>query len=324
MKMVFMTVSRRLLRAGLGVLALVLVAGCGNLAAGGSKSGRLTVVTAFYPLQFIAQQVAGPHAEVLNLTRPGAEPHDLELTPRQVASVTDADLVVYEKSFQAAVDEAVQQSENDHVLDTGTVVPLEDHGPLGEDEHGVDPSGDDHRDGGLDPHVWLDPHNMVTITRAVADRLQGVNPGHAADYRRNARRLIDRLDDLDAAYRSGLQQCRRKQFVTSHAAFGYLAERYGLIQISVSGLSPETEPSPARIAEVQQQVRDDHVTTIFYETLASPAVATSIARDLGLATDVLDPIEGITEQSRGRDYLTVMRSNLTALEKANGCEGGAR
>jgi zinc transport system substrate-binding protein len=263
--------------------------------------------------------VAGSHAEVTNLTKPGAEPHDLELTPRQVASVGDADLVVYEKSFQAAVDEAVQQSGNDHVLDTSTVVPLEDHGPLGEEDHSAEASSDPDHDADLDPHVWLDPQHMATITRAVADRLEGVDPQHAADYRRNAHRLTAQLDDLDTDYRTGLQQCRRTQFVTSHAAFGYLAERYGLTQISISGLSPETEPSPARIADVQRQVERDHVTTIFYETLVSPAVATSIAHDLGLRTDVLDPIEGITQHSRGRDYLAVMRSNLTALEKANGC-----
>src|SRR3954452_2073180 len=135
MKMVFMTAWRRLLGLGLGLASLLLVTACGGSAAGGSGSGRLTIVTAFYPLQFVAERVAGGHAEVLNLTKPGAEPHDLELTPRQVASVTDADLVVYEKWFQAAVDEAVQQSENDHVLDTSTVVPLEDHGPLGEEDH---------------------------------------------------------------------------------------------------------------------------------------------------------------------------------------------
>jgi zinc transport system substrate-binding protein len=320
--MVFMTAWRRLVSAGVALGAVLALAACGGTASGGGPgSGRLTIVTAFYPLQFVAERVAGRHADVQNLTTPGTEPHDLELTPRQVAAVTDADLVVYEKSFQAAVDEAVEQSENDHVLNTATVVPLEDHGPLGEDDHGF--AADHDHDANLDPHVWLDPRHMETITDAVADRLERIDPDHAPDYRRNAAHLDDQLRRLDASYRTGLSQCERTRFVTSHAAFGYLAERYGLTQISITGLSPEAEPSPARIADVQHQVQRAHVTTIFSETLASPAVAEAIADDLGIRTDVLDPIEGITARSRGRDYLAVMRSNLSALERANGCNSHA-
>jgi zinc transport system substrate-binding protein len=316
MKMVFMTRSFRALGAGLGVLALVMVAACGAIQPGADrKPGQLQIVASFYPFQFIAERVAGSHAQVESLTKPGAEPHDLELTPRQVASVSDADLVIYEKTFQAAVDEAVKQSGNKNVLDTSTVVPLEDHGPLGEDENHHDHEGNTN----LDPHVWLDPVHVVTITRAVADKLETIDPDHRADYQRNARTLIRQLEVLDREYRTGLRSCQRTDFITSHAAFGYLAERYGLTQISISGLSPDTEPSPARIAEVQRLATEHGVTTIFSETLVSPAVAKSIAGDLGLKTDVLDPIEGITEHSRGSDYIAVMRSNLTALEKANGC-----
>ncbi|HEY9289755.1 MAG TPA: metal ABC transporter substrate-binding protein [Microlunatus sp.] len=312
-----MTSFPRALGLLLGIGSLLLVAGCGaasGTGSGGSQSGQLKIVASFYPFQFVAERVAGSHASVENLTKPGAEPHDLELTPKQVGSITDADLVLYEQHFQAAVDEAVEQSGNKNVLDTSTVVPLEDHGPLGE--------GDDHDhagDANLDPHVWLDPNNMIKISNAVADKLAAVDPGHAADYRKNAGKLSGQLRQLDVSYRKGLKTCQRSEFVTSHAAFGYLAERYRLQQISISGLSPDTEPSPARIAEVQQEISKYDVTTIFYETLASPAVAESIARDLDLKTDVLDPIEGITDQSRGTDYLSVMKANLTALQKANGC-----
>jgi zinc transport system substrate-binding protein len=172
---------------------------------------------------------------------------------------------------------------------------------------------------GLDPHVWLDPANVATIGQEFAHRLGILDPTHAADFTRNAADLTRRLDDLGTAFRTGLADCARTTFITTHAAFGYLARRYGLNQLGVSGLTPDAEPSPARIAEVQRQARENSVTTIFYETLISPAVARSIAGDLGLKTDVLDPIEGITDQSRGRDYLAVMRSNLTALEAANGC-----
>ncbi|SDT25154.1 metal ABC transporter substrate-binding protein [Microlunatus soli] len=316
-----MTVFPRALGALLSMSALLLVTACGatgGAKADGSQSGQLTIVAGFYPLQYVAERVAGTHASVQSLTKPGAEPHDLELTPKQVASVSTADLVLYEKHFQAAVDDAVAQSGNDHVLDTATVVPLEDHGPLGEEEH---EHGDEHSEGttNLDPHVWLDPNNMIKISDAVTAALTKQDPDNAADYTKNAAALTDDLKGLDSAYRSGLKSCQRTEFVTSHAAFGYLAERYDLTQVPINGLSPDSEPSPARIAAVQQEITKHKVTTIFYETLVSPAVAKSIAGDLKLKTDVLDPIEGITDQSKGKDYVAVMKSNLTALQKANGC-----
>lgn len=308
---------------------LLLAAACGGSAQGsGTKQpGQLTVVTAFYPLQFVAERVAGSHAAVTSLTQAGAEPHDVELTPRQVASVTDAAAVIYIKGFQPAVDEAVAQSGNTHVLDTTTVVPLQTqaeehaHGDADDspgDDHEAE-GEDDHAHGTLDPHVWLNPVNMVTITNAVIDQLVGIDPDHAADYRANGAALVADLDSLSSTYEKGLKSCERTEFITSHAAFGYLAEQYRLTQIGISGLTPDAEPSPARIAAVQQLAKEHGVTTIFYETLVSPAVATSIAGDLGLSTDVLDPIEAITDQSRGDNYIAVMESNLTALQKANGC-----
>jgi zinc transport system substrate-binding protein len=307
---------------------LLLASACGGSArgSGAAQPGQLSVVTAFYPLQFVAERVAGQHAAVSSLTQPGAEPHDVELTPRQVASVSDGDAVVYIKGFQAAVDEAVAQSGNTHVLDTTSVVPLQtqaeeqahdDADDSPGDDHGAE-EGDDHH-GGSDPHVWLNPVNMITIANAVVDQLAGVDPHHAADYRANGQALVAELHDLDAAYEKGLKSCERTEFITSHAAFGYLAEQYGLTQIGISGLTPDAEPSPARIAAVQKLATEHGITTVFYETLVSPAVATSIAGDLGLKTDVLDPIEAITDQSRGDNYIAVMQSNLTALEKANGC-----
>ncbi|GAB3912786.1 zinc ABC transporter substrate-binding protein [Microlunatus endophyticus] len=321
MKMVFMRRFPRALAGLIAVLAVLATSACATgAAAAGAKPGQLLIVTAFYPFQFVAQRIAGPHAHVTSLTKPGAEPHDLELTPRQVASIYDADLVIYQRYFQAAVDDAVAENGNahgkDNLLDTADFVPLEDHGPLGEEND--DP---DDRAGttNLDPHVWLDPSHMITITQAVDRRLDQIDPAHRADYNRNAAGLITQLKSLDAEYRTGLATCKRTEFITTHAAFGYLAERYGLQQISVTGLSPDTEPSPARIAQVQQLAKTHGVTTIFYETLISPAIARSIAGDLGLRTDVLDPIEGITSQSRGDNYIAVMKSNLTALQRANEC-----
>jgi zinc transport system substrate-binding protein len=298
---------------------LLLSAGCTRAPQPGAAASpdRLTIVAAAYPFQFVAERVAGSHGQVSSLTSPGSEPHDVELTPRQTASVIDADLVVYEKGFQPAVDEAVAQSGRDNDLDTTTVVPLQDLGT----EHGHDHEGGEEHgaESGLDPHVWLDPAHLATIGAAVAERLAAADPDRAGDYADNAAALQRDLTTLGEEFRVGLANCERREFITSHAAFGYLAERYRLTQLGISGLSPDVEPSPARIAEVQAEARAHGITTIFYETLVSPDVARSIADDLGLRTDVLDPVEGITPQSRGTDYLSVMRSNLTALRTANGC-----
>ena len=314
-----MTRRWQLLTALLAVWALLITGGCGGArsatGSSGKQPGQLSIVSAFYPFAFVAEQVAGSHAVVTTLTQPGAEPHDVELTPRQVGALSAADLVVYERSFQPAVDQAVDQSEAPDVLDTATVVPLEPLGTTPEEQE----DGHGHEDAGLDPHVWLDPTNLARIATEVAGRLAAVDGVHAAEYRANAARLGANLAALDAEFRQGLAHCSRTEFITTHAAFGYLARRYALTQVGITGLNPDTEPSPSRVAQIQREARSRGVTTIFTETLVSPAIARSIAGDLGLLTDVLDPVEGITSASRGQDYFAVMRSNLTALERANGC-----
>ena len=320
MKMVLMSVSVRRLSVVACLLSLLVAAACASTGSAGTPTrtpGQLRIVAAFYPLQFITQRVAGEHATVVNLTQPGAEPHDLELTPRQVASLTTANLVIYEKGFQPDVDEAVGQSENREVIDTTTVVSLRPLMTNGDDLGHGEGAGHDHS--ALDPHIWLDPTSVSRIAGAVEARLVIIDPDHAADYRRNARELEQELRGLDLSYRSGLAHCVRTEFITTHAAFGYLAQRYHLTQIAISGLSPDAEPSPARIADVQRVAREYGLTTIFSETLVSPALARAIAGDLGLVTDVLDPIEGLTDQSRGHDYFSIMASNLAALRKAGGC-----
>jgi zinc transport system substrate-binding protein len=320
MKMVFMMVLRGL-GAALVSGSLLLTAACGTTSetpAASSQPEPLDIVVAFYPFQFVAERLAGPYGTVQNLTEPGAEPHDLGLTPRQVADIAEADLVIYQQSFQPAVDAAVAQQGGDHVLDTATVVPLQ---PIDEGHDHAEEEGEEegHDHGGLDPHVWLDPRNMASIAAAVAARLAGADPAHRTDFEANLATLTTQLTDLDRDFAQGLQTCARREFITSHEAFGYLARQYRLEQIAISGLSPEAEPSPARVAEVEKEAREHKITTIFYETLVSPAVAESIAGDLGLRTDVLDPIEGITDQSRGTDYVAIMRSNLAALRTANDC-----
>ncbi len=267
-------------------------------------------MVAFYPLQYVTEAVGGDAVRVTSLTSPGMEPHDLELTAKQVASVGSSDLVFYEKGFQAAVDAAVSEQHPARVLDAATLVPLRVTTGF-EAEAGSSSS--------LDPHTWLDPTTMITYAKGVSDQLSQARPELASTFQQRADALVASLTSLDTDFRTGLQRCDRKAFVTSHAAFGYLAERYGLEQVGITGLSPDAEPTPARLAAVQTIAKEKGVTTIFSETLASPALADALAKDLGLKTDVLDPLEGVTAESRGTDYPSIMRSNLTALKTANGC-----
>ena len=302
------------LRHGLGAVAALttaagLLTGCGSDPA---TDGRLTLVASFYPLQFATQRVAGDRAQVRSLTPPGAEPHDLELTPKDVAAVADADVVVYLKGFQASVDDAVAGEAAKRGVDVAPAAHL-DRAATAED--GEEPEGA----GGQDPHFWLDPSRLSAVTGLIADRLAAADPPGAATYRANAEALEAELAGLDTEYRAGLATCANKDLVTSHQAFGYLAERYGLTQVGITGLSPDTEPQPADLARVTDFVRTHRVRTIYYETLVSPAIARTVATETGARTAVLDPIEGLTKDSDGSDYLAVMRSNLQHLREGQPC-----
>jgi len=299
----------RTLAAVLAVVAAMGLAACASDGAAGD--GRLDVVAAFYPLQFVSEQVGGGAVAVTNLAKPGAEPHDLELSARQVGRVSDADVIVYLKGFQPAMDDAVEQVGGDRAFDVATAVPLLDAG-------GSDHGHEEESSGGTDPHVWLDPTRLATIGEGVARRLGDADPANAATYTANAAALRSRLTDLDREYAAGLATCARHELVTSHAAFGYLAQRYGLDQVGLTGLTPETEPAPQRLADVAQEAREHGATTIFFETLVSPKVADTIAQEVGAKTAVLDPIEGLRPGSTG-DYFSIMRSNLATIRTALDC-----
>jgi zinc transport system substrate-binding protein len=300
----------RVLAAALAVLAVT--AGCARAEA--AAEGRFSVVSAFYPLQFASERIGGPDVTVTDLTKPGAEPHDIELTARQVAEISDAGLVVHLRGFQPAVDEAVAQEAAGRAFDAASVVQLL---PRGNETDSA--PGEDHAEtaGGMDPHVWLDPVRFATIADHLGERLARAEPAHAAGYIERARALHAELDALNAEYAERLRTCARRELVTSHSAFGYLAQRYGLSQIGITGISPETEPSPRRLADVAREARATGTTTIFFETLVSPKVAETIAREVGATTAVLDPLGGPTEP--GADYFSVMLANLAVLTKALGC-----
>lgn len=300
----------------LAAAALLLAAPACSSTENKSEDGKLTVVTAFYPLQYVAEQVTGGTATVTSLTAPGQEAHDVDLSAKQVASLSEADLVIYQKGFQNAVDQAVEQAQPKNVIDVSTAVKLMESAADDGHEHS---EGDGHEHA-TDPHIWLDPKNMAAITSAVATKLTEIDAKDKDALSANADQLKTNLTQLDQDFTTGLKNGQRKEFITSHAAFGYLAHAYGLTQIGISGLAPESDPSPTRIAQVQKLAKEHGVTTIFYETLTSPSHAKAIAGDLKLTTDVLDPIEGITPESKGSDYIAVQRANLAALKTANGCQ----
>ncbi|WP_420033579.1 metal ABC transporter substrate-binding protein [Streptomyces sp. cg28] len=315
--------SRRLIStaavAGTTVLGLTVLSACGSSAADGKNSdGKLDVVASFYPMQYLAEQIGGDHVAVTNLTEPGKEPHDLEVSAQQRGQLEEADVAVYLKGLQPSVDEAISQSGIGTKVDAASLTDLEKHGSeVGghADEH------DDHEHGseeGTDPHIWLDPVKYAEVAEGVGKALEKADPDHAAEYKKNTADLVGKLDGLNKKYAAGLKDTDTKVFITTHAAFGYLAERYGLTEEAISGLDPESEPSAARVKELQKMAKADGVSTVFYETLVSDRTAKTLAGDTGLKTAVLDPIEGITKKSQGDDYIAVMESNLAALQKALG------
>ncbi|WP_371632597.1 metal ABC transporter substrate-binding protein [Streptomyces sp. NBC_01259] len=305
--------------AGAAVLGLTALTACSSSDAADHKSGdKLNVVASFYPMQFLAERIGGGHVSVSTLTKPGVEPHDLELSPRQIGGLSDADYILYLKGIQPAVDDAIKLSESKHTVDAASLTTLEDHGAeVGGEEHAHEHEGEE---AGADPHIWLDPVKYAEVAKGVGKSLEKTDPDHAADYRKNTDTLVKELGALDTGYEKGLANTATKTFITTHSAFGYLAERYGLTQEGIAGIDPEAEPSPARISALHSIAEKKKVTTVFFETLASDKTAKTVARDTGLRTDVLDPLEGITDKSKGDDYIEVMKSNLAALQKALGAK----
>jgi zinc transport system substrate-binding protein len=306
---------RRLALLATAVIATAPLAGCGTvsdaLSGTGGSDGRRAVAS-FYPLAWVTEQVAGDGWTVTNLTEPGGEPHDLALTIEATSELVESDLVVYLGGFQPAVDRGIEANASGATLDAADVVDLEtldEHDHAGQDAH-------DHGD--TDPHFWQDPERMAALAQAVGDRLADLDQAGAEGYRTRAAELADRLRDLDREYAEGLAGCERDVVVVSHDAFGYL-EEYGLHLAPIAGLSPDAEPTPSVLADLSELIRTEGLTTVFSERLASPALAETLAGDLGIDTAVLDPLEGLTDQTADDDYLSLMRTNLAALQEANGC-----
>jgi zinc transport system substrate-binding protein len=265
-----------------------------------ATSDHVRVVASFYPLAEIARQVGGGFVEVVDLTPAGVEPHDVELTTDDVDAIEDADLVLrVGGGFQPAVETAAKRRGSNGSVELGPLVG----------------------DGSGDPHFWLDPTRMEKATLIVRDALNEADPLHVQQFKDNAATYIAQLQSLDARYETSLTNCDRRDVVTAHAAFGYLARRYDLRQQAITGLAPESEPSPSRLVELERFVKEHGVTTVFFETLLPRDFADTLAKEAGVTTAVLDPIEGLTKaaQQRHDDYISVMGRNREALVKALGC-----
>ena len=297
-----------------------------------SDCAPLSVVAGFYPLQFIADSVVSPKTELTTLADAGVEPHDFELTPRQAAAVTDADLVVFLPTFMPSLDEAVAELNPNAGFDALVGLDLleghdhgHDHGHAHDDDHAEDhaddranekASGSSEEEFLADPHVWLDPANVSSIGNALAAKLSELDPACSAIYQDNAKALNDEMSTLDAEMNAALASCKIKTMVVSHEAFGYLANRYGFEQVGISGLVPDAEPSPKRLAEVAEISKADGVTTVYYETLVSPVVAEALAAELDIEAAKLDPIE--SKPATG-DLVSAMRENLATLVGGQNC-----
>ena len=341
--------SKRILAAACAAATALALSACTSTASSGdssSKDGSLTVMASFYPLKYLAEKGGGEYLSVTSLTPDGAEPHDLELSPKMVDSLSSADAVIYLAGFQSAVDEAIEQQAPKTVIDVSSAAELveagsdanhpaeeeeatdetqsgeteaHDHDHEGHDHEGHDHAGHDHHhDMSADPHFWLDPIRMAKAATLVGDKLAEADSAHADTYKANAKALAEELTTLGDTLVTKTSKCQVKTFVTAHTAFGYLADRTGLTQVGISGLDPESSPSPARLAEIGQIAKEQGVTTIFTESLIDPKVAQTLADDLGITTAVLDPIESQTDASK--DYAAVMQANIDALTKANNCQ----
>ncbi len=283
-----------------------------------------SVVTSIYPLEYIVGRLTHNIVEVSSIIPPGIEPHDFEPKPTDVVRMLRAPIVV---ANGAGIDRWVDALRSDIEKNNHTLIVFADDVPfLQRVDHGETHDGDgdsDHEeyDGTLDPHAWLDPVRLQNFAEVIARQLKVYYPNFISTIEENKNYLLSDLQSIDAAYASGLSSCAHRTVYVSHDAFQYIGKRYELTFVPLAGISPTEEPSAGRLAEITDQVKQDNATTIFYETLVSPSVAQTVAREAGLKTAVLNPIEGRTDEEReaGKDYLDLMIDNLNALEEALIC-----
>src|SRR5258708_1133974 len=314
--MAFARIARNNMKKSIGIIVVILlILLIGFLVAKNNTTqtpqpNKLQVTGSFSPMYYFSSVISGDKATVQNITPAGAEPHDYEPSTRDIATIENSKLLV----LNGGSIEAWGNKIKDNLQGTGTIIVIAGEGLT---TRMIIEAGKTV----TDPHVWLDP---ILAKQEVARIKQGfdkADPTNSAYYDNNAKSLDTKLDQLDALYKQGLQNCQQKDIVTSHAAFGYLAARYGLNQVAISGLSPDAEPSNQQLAQVTNFAKQHHVKYIFFESLVSPKLSDTIANEVGAKTLVLDPIEGLSNDDirAGKNYFTVMQQNLKNLQLALAC-----
>ncbi|MGG1657925.1 metal ABC transporter substrate-binding protein [Brevibacillus sp. NRS-1366] len=319
------------LLAIISLITAVSIVGCGakdtasTPQTDGQTAAKPKVYTTIYPLEYAAKRIGGEHVDVTNLVPPGVEPHDYEPTGKDMVALAGADIFAFNGSgLELWVDKAVANLDKNKTVVVNATEGLDllhaaahEHEEEGKtDEHAEEAHEHDH--GEFDPHVWLDPTKLKAQAEKMKNTLVQKDQAHAADYEKNFQQLTSDLDQLDKEFKEMIAQTTKKEFMVSHSAFGYLANRYGLEQVAISGVNPADEPSPAQLKNLVEHVKEHHITYVLFETLVSPKVAEVIAKEAGVKTATLNPLEGLTQDDvkAGRDYLTIMRDNLETLRAA--------
>ena len=300
-------------------LSLSLLTGCGTQPADtAAGDGRLRVLTSFYPMYDFACKIGGDCIDVTNMVPSGTEPHDWEPSTNDLKNLEKADVFIYNGADMEpwADDLLVSRSDTLRVVEASENVELRTTD--GEHEHAHEHEGADHHHGDFDPHVWLDPENAKIEMEAIRDALCAADPENSTVFQSNYEKYAAELDALDAEFREKLAPLPNRTIVVAHEAFGYLCDAYGLNQVGIEGLSPDSEPDPGRMAEVIDFVREHSISTIFFEELVSPKVAEAIASETGAQAKMLSPLEGLSDEqaAAGADYFSVMHDNLAALMEA--------
>lgn len=300
-------------------LSLSLLTGCGTQPADtAAGDGRLRVLTSFYPMYDYACKIGGDCIDVTNMVPSGTEPHDWEPSTNDLKNLEKADVFIYNGADMEpwADDLLVSRSDTLRVVEASENVELRTTD--GEHEHAHEHEDADHHHGDFDPHVWLDPENAKIEMEAIRDALCAADPENSTVFQSNYEKYAAELDALDAEFREKLAPLPNRTIVVAHEAFGYLCDAYGLTQVGIEGLSPDSEPDPGRMAEVIDFVREHSISTIFFEELVSPKVAEAIASETGAQAKMLSPLEGLSDEqaAAGADYFSVMHDNLAALMEA--------
>lgn len=307
-------------------IAALTLGGCSATAKSGkADGGKVEAVASFYPLAYVTSQVGGDLVDVTNLT-PSGEAHEVELSAKDLTTISQADALIYLSGFQAAVDDAVKEAAPKNTLDVAKAAKLKklsaeqaaEHEAAHAHEGEHEEAGHDHHHGSFDPHFWLDPQRLSQVVPQVVATLSQADPDHSDTFQKNGKALQDKLADLDKEYRSGLNKCATPTAVTAHEAYGYLADRYGFEQVGVKGVDPEAETSLTRLQEVANIAKDKKVNVLFSESALGDKDTKTLAEQLGIKSEVLDPLE--IQVDKNRDYLQVMHDNLEKLSKAMKCQ----